>query len=266
MAERMSGLDSVREVRDPKPLRTLGIFISCHGQLEPGPLLSPPLDVRIQKQNLGGLGCKSYRMRSQETFERTALNLLNPDCIVCTQEDYQRFKSEDERDTYGDLIDKDESCEIFLDAPGWIKKKYTFDKTKKFILIAFEGEVINIATCTLEEFNIFLKPSSDRLIPIFKKRDRQGYISTNDIFTIIDIFKSRHRIQFVNMLDESCNVVLSKVVTEKEHRTPEGTTTVRGYFGIPKTEAIEFVRRNPYGGKRRKTKRVRRFYSSSKKW
>jgi hypothetical protein len=133
-------------------------------------------------------------------------------------------------------------------------------------LIAFEGEVINIATCTLEEFNIFLKPSSDRLIPIFKKRDRQGYISTNDIFTIIDIFKSRHRIQFVNILDESCNVVLSKMVTEKEHRTPEGTTTVRRYFPIPKTEAITFVGRNPYGGKRRKTKRVRKFYSSSKKW
>lgn len=267
MAERMIGLDSVPDVNDPKPLRTLGIFISCHGQLEPGPLIPPPLDVRIQKQNLGGLGCKSYRMRSEETFERTALNLLNPDFIGCTQEEYQSFKSYDERDTYGDLIDKDESCEIFLDASGWIKKKYTFDKTKKFILIAFEGKVINIATCTLEEFNTFLnRPSSDRLIPIFRKRDRQGYISTNDIFTIIDIFKSRHRIQFVNILDESCNVVLNKVVTEKEHRTPKGTTTVRGYFGIPKTEAIAYVGRNPYGGKRRKTKRVRRFYFSNKKW
>ena len=261
--EPMNGLDSVDDVRD-RPRRTLGIFISCHGQLEPGPLLPPPLGVRIQKQNLGGLGCKSYRMRSEESFERTALELLNPDFIGCTPDAYQRFKPEDTVDTYGDPIDKAESCEVFLDAPGWIKKKYTFDETKKYIFIAFKGEAMNLATCTLEEFNRFLKaPTSDRLTAIFSKRDQQKYITTNDIFTIIDIFRSRHHIQFVNMLDESCNVVLSKVPTEKEHRTSK--TTVRRHFAIPKTEAIALVGRNPYGGKRRKTKRVRKFYSSSKK-
>ena len=264
--EPMGGLDSVPDVRD-RTRRTLGIFISCHGQLEPGPLLPPPVGVRIQKQNLGGLGCKSYRMRSEESFERTALDLLNPDFIGCTPEAYQRFKPEDTVDTYGDPIDKDESCEVFLDAPGWIKKTYSFDETKKYIFIAFKGEVINIATCTLEEFNTFLKaPTSERLIPIFTKRDKRKCITTNDIFTIIDIFRSRHRIQFVNMLDESCNVVLSKVPTEKEHRTPTGTITVTRHFAIPKTEALALVGRNPYGGKRRKTKRGRRFYSSRKKW
>jgi len=237
--EAMRSLD---DIPDGTETKKIGIYIACHGELIERTVTGPPT-VTIHKQNLGGYGCSSYKVREPSDHRRMAL-LLENELVGCSLEDYQEM-DHGVTDKHGRVIDKEGACERFSSINGqWVLKKYTYDETKRAFIIAFQGKTINMLTCTRQELEEFIGGNPARhqktLDAFFAERGTN--FDTQLLFNLIHLF-SRQGVTVANILDESCNLHIKKRIVPKEQVFSRGN---RGY-----------------GGKR--TKRVHRFYSSSKK-
>jgi len=232
----------------------LGIYIHCHGRLEEKYVKAP---LNITKQNLGGYGCPSYGVRDQKTYNEVAMSLTHG-ITGCSQEEYTHmFKGK--VDTYGQPIDTEESCQLFHGKREWINKRYTFDKSRKYLLFSLFGKVINIVDCSREELENFLGITEnifDKQLSSFFERRIRGTITTEDIFMLINCIKKIHGITKANILDESCNIVKSSEKTTVLHKGAE----VTGNFPIPKSAVFKLRDDAGYGGKR-----SRKRYSKSSK-
>ena len=209
-----------------KPEIKIGIYIACHGELIER-TVNGPRNVTINKQNLGGYGCFSYKVRDDHV--KTAL-LLENELVGCSREEYEDMDHGVE-DKYGVVIDKEGACERFSSMRGsWVLKKYSYDATKRAFIIAFQGRAIDMVTCTRPELEEFIggKPTDLEKVldKFFAVRDK--YFDTQLLFNLIYLFKKRG-VTVANILDESCNVQFKdKKCVPKEEVFPKGP---RGYGG-----------------------------------
>jgi len=238
----------------------LGIYISCHGSLT-GRYINAP-NVKIIKKNLGGYGCPSYPVRHADTFNQVALTLTRG-LIGCTPESYSRFFKPGQKDNYGDIIDTEGSCQLFNGNQEWLCKRYSFDATRKYLLFALDGSIINIVDCAHDELKSFLgisDASIDEMLLEFIEKRSSG-ITTEDIFRFVEILVATRGIERVNMLDESCNIVKADEKTTKVYK---GVRSVTDYFPKPKDQVAKLKEGAGYGGKRtafRKSKRRTKYVS-----
>ena len=208
--------------------KKIGIYIACHGELIERTVDGTP-NVTINKRNLGGYGCFSYKVREPSDHIRTALDLENR-LVGCSLEEYEDMDHGVE-DKYGVEIDKEGACESFSSKNGiWVLKKYSYDDTKRAFIIAFQGRAIDMVTCTRPELEEFIggKPTDLEKVldKFFAVRDK--YFDTQLLFNLIYLFKKRG-VTVANILDESCNVQFKdKKCVPKEEVFPKGP---RGYGG-----------------------------------
>uniref|UniRef100_A0A6C0HZF3 Uncharacterized protein n=1 Tax=viral metagenome TaxID=1070528 RepID=A0A6C0HZF3_9ZZZZ len=245
-AERMKGLDEDDEIK-------IGIYIACHGELIER-TVNGTRNVTINKQNLGGYGCASFKVREPSEHIQTALS-LEKGLVGCSRQEYQAMKK-DERDKRGEEIDTEGACERFSSMRGlWVLKNYSYDATKRAFIIAFQGRTMDMFTCTRPELEAFIlgKPGSlnakDQpfLDDFFTHKDIPvrvpnlfTFFNTQILFNLIYLFNKYQRVNVANILDESCNVQSGR---DRDHVYPRG-------YGVG------------YGGKRtrkyRKSKTKRR--------
>ena len=239
MFERMSGLGE-------KPEKKIGIYIACHGELIER-TVNGPQNVTINKQNLGGYGCPSYKVREPHEHIQTALD-LEKRLVGCSREQYQRMK-DGSIDKHGAEIDTEGACESFSITDGkWVLKRYSYDATKRAFIIAFKGRAMDMVTCTRSELEEFIggEPTDLKykkvLDQFFKVRDTS--FDTQLLFNLIYLFNTHRGVNVANILDESCNVQL-------KHKRP-----------LPREYAFPRELYVGYGGKRtrknRKSKTRRR--------
>jgi len=231
--ERMPTLDEA--VPDEK---TIGIYIACHGELIERKITGPR-NVTIHKQNLGGYGCFSYKVREPSEHVRTAL-LLENELVGCSLKDYESIEH-GKTDKHCIEIDKKGACERFSSKGGsWILKKYTYDATKRSFIIAFQRKTINMITCSRPELETFIGGDLTKykkiLDDFFKVRDT--FFDTQLLFNIIYLFGKRG-VKVANILDESCNVQF-----ENKKRVAKGKVFSRGTSG--------------YGGRRTRKNKTNR--------
>ncbi len=226
--------------------KKIGIYIACHGELIER-TVNGPRNVTINKQNVGGYGCFSYKVRDPSEHIQTALDLEDR-LVGCSVQEYEDM-DHGERDKYGVKIDKEGACESFSSMNGsWVLKKYSYDNTKSAFIIAFQGRAIDMVTCTREELEEFIggylteKKYKDILDKFFAVRHR--YFDTPLLFNLIYLF-SKRGVTIANILDESCNVWFK----DKKH-VPKNEVFSRGISG--------------YGGKR--TRKHRRTTLESPKY
>jgi len=242
--ERMRSLDEDPEIK-------IGIYIACHGELIER-TVNGPRNVTINKQNLGGYGCFSYKVREHSNHIQTALDLQDR-LVGCSSKEYQAMK-EGLKDKYsGAEIDTEGACERFSSMRGlWILKKYSIrDATKRTFIIAFQGIPMDMVTCTRAELEEFIggDPTNETykqiLDEFFLVRGRL-FFDTQILFNLIRLFNKYRGVNVANILDESCNVQL-------KHKRP-----------LPKDYV--FSRRHDvgYGGKR--TRKSRKFTLESPKY
>ena len=227
-----------------KPEIKIGIYIACHGELIER-TVNGPRNVTINKQNLGGYGCFSYKVRDDHV--KTAL-LLENELVGCSREEYEDMDHGVE-DKYGVVIDKEGACERFSSMRGsWVLKKYSYDATKRAFIIAFQESTMDMITCTRAELEAFIggdltNPTDKQILDdFFSVRDT--YFTTQLLFNLIFLFNKHRGVNVANILDESCNVQL-------RHKRP-----------IPRDYAFSRGHDVGYGGKRtrknRKSKTRRR--------
>ena len=236
-AERMRGLGEKPEIK-------MGIYIACHGELIERTVRGPQ-NVTINKQNLGGYGCPSFKVRDDHI--QTAL-LLENELVGCSLEEYQRMMK-DLRDKSGEEIDTEGACERFSSMDGsWILKKYTYDATKRAFIIAFQGRTMYMVTCTRPELEAFiggdLTKDKKILDTFFAVRDT--LFDTQLLFNLIYLFNKHRGVNVANILDESCNVQL------KHKRT------------LPRDDVFLRGRDVGYGGKRTRKRKTKRYSKISK--
>ena len=228
-----------------KPEIKMGIYIACHGELIER-IVNGTRNVTINKQNLGGYGCPSYKVREPHEHRQTAL-ALEKKLVGCSLQEYKSMK-EGLIDKHGIEIDTEGACESFSSMRGlWVLKRYSYDATKRAFIIAFQESTMDMITCTRAELEAFIggdltNPTDKQILDdFFSVRDT--YFTTQLLFNLIFLFNKHRGVNVANILDESCNVQL-------RHKRP-----------IPRDYA--FSRGNSgYGGKRtrknRKSKTRRR--------
>jgi hypothetical protein len=232
--------EAIRPLGDTPEIK-IGIYISCHGELIERTVIGPK-NVIIYKQNLGGYGCSSYKVREPSDHVITAL-LLQDRLVGCSREEYQLMKK-GLIDKHGVEIDTEGACESFSSMSGsWILKKYSYDSTKRAFIIAFQGRSMDMITCSREELEEFIggDPKNEKykkiLDDFFAVRDT--FFDTPLLFNLIYLFNKYQGVNVANILDESCNVQL-------KHKKP-----------IPRDDV--FPRGNSgYGGKRTRKNRKSR--------
>lgn len=192
--------------------KKIGIYIACHGELIER-IVNGTRNVTINKQNLGGYGCPSYKVREPHEHIQTALDLEN-ELVGCSLPRYQRM-NDGLIDKRGAEIDTEGACERFSSMRGfWVLKKYSYDATKRAFIIAFKGRTMDMVTCTRLELEAFiggdLTNPTDKLIldDFFKARD--NYFTTQILFNLIFLFNKHQGVNVANILDESCNVQLGR--------------------------------------------------------
>jgi hypothetical protein len=209
-----------------KPEIKIGIYIACHGKLIEK-TVNGMRNVTINKQNLGGYGCPSYKVREPSEHIQTALSLQDR-LEGCSLQQYQHMKK-GLIDKYGVEIDTEGACESFSSMRGlWVLKKYSYDDTKRAFIIAFQGRPIDMITCTREELEEFIggnliNPTDKKILDdFFKVRDT--FFDTQLLFNLIFLFNKHRGVTVANILDESCNVQL-------KHKRPLSRDDVfpRGY-------------------------------------
>ena len=137
-----------------EPEIKIGIYIACHGELIER-TVNGPRNVTIHKQNLGGYGCPSYKVREPSEHTQIALDLQDR-LVGCSREEYQGMKK-GLRDKHGVEIDTEGACERFSSMRGlWVLKKYSYDDTKRAFIIAFQGRPMDMVTCTRPELEEFI--------------------------------------------------------------------------------------------------------------
>ena len=212
--------------------KQIGIYIACHGELIERIVDGTPY-VTINKQNLGGYGCPSYKVREPHEHIQTALDLENR-LVGYSCQQYQRMK-DGLRDKYGAEIDTEAACESFSSTNGkWVLKKYSYDDTKRAFIIAFQGRAIDMVTCTRAELEEFI--GGEPTDPKYKKvldqffAVRNTFFDTQIVFNLIQLFKKYQGVNVANILDESCNVQLKhKRPIPREYAFPRGYDV--GYGG-----------------------------------
>jgi len=228
--------------------KKIGIYIACHGELIER-TVKDPRNVTINKQNLGGYGCFSYKVRDPSDHIRTALSLEHE------LEGYSFSQYEDidhgVEDKYGVKIDKEGACERFCSTRGsWVLKKYSYDATKRAFIIAFQGRAIDMITCSREELESFiggdLTAEEDKHILDKFFAVRHKFFDTQLLFNLIYLF-SKRGVTVANILDESCNVQF-----KDKKRVPKEDVFPRGPSG--------------YGGKRTRKRKSRKFTLESPKY
>lgn len=137
-----------------KPEKKIGIYIACHGELIER-TVNGPRNVTINKQNLGGYGCPSYKVREPHEHLQIALD-LEVKLVGCSREQYKVMK-DGLIDKYGVEIDTEGACERFSSMRNsWVLKKYSYDATKRAFIIAFQGTTMDMVTCTRPELETFI--------------------------------------------------------------------------------------------------------------
>ena len=194
-----------------KPEIKIGIYIACHGELIER-IVNGPRNVTINKQNLGGYGCPSYKVREQSEHRQTAL-ALEKELVGCSLQEYQSMK-EGLIDKHGAEIDTEGACERFSSMRGsWVLKKYSYDATKRAFIIAFQESTMDMITCTRAELEKFIggnlseedKHILDKFFAV-----RHKFFDTQLLFNLIFLFNKHQGVNVANILDESCNVQLGR--------------------------------------------------------
>lgn len=216
MFEPLPSLEDIPDVRGDQ--LKMGIYIACHGELIERIVEGPP-DVTIHKQNLGGYGCSSYKVKDPSDHKRTAL-LLEKELVGCSVDEYEEM-DHGATDTHGREIDKEGACESFSSRGGtWVLKIYRFDETKRAFMIAFRGKTLDMVECTRKELEEFMGGNPARhkktLDAFFEARATKSF-DTQLLFNLIHSF-SRQGVTIANILDESCNLHFKhkKIVPKKE--------------------------------------------------
>lgn len=210
--------------------KKIGIYIACHGELIER-TVKDPRNVTINKQNLGGYGCFSYKVREPSDHIRTALSLEH-ELVGYSLAQYEDMDHGVE-DKYGVKIDKEGACESFCSTRGsWVLKKYSYDATKRTFIIAFQGRPMDMIACTRAELEAFIggtlseedKHILDKFFAV-----RHKFFDTQLLFNLIYLFNKHQGVTVANILDESCNVQFKdKKCVPKEEVFPRGTS---GYGG-----------------------------------
>lgn len=196
-----------------KPEKKIGIYIACHGELIER-TVNGTRNVTINKKNLGGYGCPSYKVREQSEHRQTALDLENK-LVGCSLQEYQRMK-DGSIDKHGIEIDTEGACESISSLRGsWVLKKYSYDATKRAFIIAFQGRTIDMVTCTRPELEAFIggdltNPTDKQILDDFFKARDDNYFTTQILFNLIFLFNKHQGVNVANILDESCNVQLGR--------------------------------------------------------
>jgi len=215
--DRIPGIDEDPEIK-------IGIYIACHGELIER-TVNGPRNVTINKQNLGGYGCPSYKVREPHEHIQTALD-LEVRLVGCSREQYQRMKDGLKDKHSGAEIDTEGACESFSSMRNsWVLKKYSYDATKRAFIIAFKRRPMDMVTCTRPELEAFIlgKPGhideKDQTIldEFFTHRDTPSrypkiftFFYTQTLFNLIYLFNKYQGVNVANILDESCNVQLGR--------------------------------------------------------
>jgi hypothetical protein len=228
-----------------KPEIKIGIYIACHGELIER-TVNGPRNVTIHKQNLGGYGCASYKVREPSEHIQTALS-LEEELVGCSRQEYQDMKK-GERDKRGEEIDTEGSCERFSSLRGvWVLKKYSYDATKRAFIIAFQGRPMDMVTCTRPDLEAFIggdltNPTDKQILDeFFSVRDT--YFTTQLLFNLIYLFNKHRGVNVANILDESCNVQL-------KHKRPLSRDDV-----FPRRHGVGYGGKRTRKNRKNKTKR-----------
>jgi hypothetical protein len=209
----------------------LGVYINCHGEFLPDFIISKsPPNLNITKKNLSGYGCPAYQISRGSKLgmpieHEVALSLTRHMGICLSEEQYSGIKHTDK---YGDKIDKTKSCEEFT-AKQWVAKTYSMSKGK--IVFALNGRIFDVST-GFANFLTFLTDVGGELpqnesLQIYKvlthlesvfSKNKKNTMDTNTIFNIMYAIQLHTQITNVNMLDESCNVIIDKSQQPLEKR------------------------------------------------
>jgi hypothetical protein len=160
----------------------------------------------------------------------------------------------------------DKSCEIFSNPlNGWVQKRYTYKSKPPYCVfsIAYMDNVIELLHSSLEEFKQFISKlptvSSTINTRMFNNHMEQIYnricntektFYTKDVFLIIHIFKHYYNINTVNILDETCNTIItSEHLPVVDYKLPLNT----GYGGKTNTRKNKIFNKKKSITSRRKS-------------
>ena len=208
--------------------RGIGVYIDSHGIFDVDSagrinIVYPPTGMIINKQNIGGFGCPSYKIPISGDPHEFATSL---ETILFPYNEVEYCKvSHGLYDSHGNKIDKTNSCDRFMGNPKWVKKIFKHDDKLKNMIISFNGKTINLWDAISREDLIFflgipIIDQSEKGVPYIKidqdlddllnafMKQKRNFITTEDLFNIFSIIQMFHGINTVNIFDASCNVVL----------------------------------------------------------
>jgi len=194
-------------VPDTQDDTVVGIWISCHGSIEtPIVKISNIPDVEITKITYSGF-CANTHMPivfNPVIMKTKALSLLHDFRFAFTKSEY--LSSLDRIAT--STLDMENSSTMFTNPPnGWITKSYEGGRNL-MLMISYKNKAIDLFQCSREELHEFINISNPKIAGtinvILTNRDRNQYITTQDLFTLIKIFK-KEGVKTVRIVDESCN-------------------------------------------------------------
>jgi hypothetical protein len=185
-------------------------------------LIAVPDNVNIKKRNVGAFGCETI---SSDKYGWRAFNAtvdaLN-DTFIESDDYIRRFRSYLERKADESVLHYEVGiCSEFKDKSFFLKKKYMFDNNNDSIifLIIKNGkfECINLRNCSVEGMCDFfiLKSYSQSIINKFIGKAEMyveniisnNYITTEEIFDLINDLKIKDHITDVVIYDKTCNTI-----------------------------------------------------------
>jgi len=214
---------------------TLSIGIFTHGRInvdETGaPIVHACPMVRMNKQNVGAYGCLSYGPHSIKddpaNYHEASETLINFDTCFDSKTYIDKYSrpeefAENDRITMTKPLHKTEgACSVFKDFLDCIEKRYSTDPNYQNLIFLTSNDRVNIVSADLKKLKSFFfkykkgdKTDVLKLQEFIDDRDREGIehgekIITPQIFMLIEMARKYLNIQNVNILDKSCNGILS---------------------------------------------------------
>jgi len=256
----------------------VGIYIQCHGgfNADDNPnIICPPPGVTLKKQSRGGYGCLTYGVEHNNPDDYGSVIALG----IAIELAYDTYKMEEhsvyekrKMDFFKGTQDVDRHMEHFCvpgetcisspaesSEPCWRVTNYSPCRRDEpqYLRSAFQIYVdgtryIDLWNCTVDDFILFMRIKSNDEVGLRIQTDvlkaiRNGHITTVDLFNIIHILQLQGYSNF-NIADHACHVVSMK---EEEYMRPSEVTRGETSKSLWK-----------YGGRKRKTKKRRRYLSS----
>lgn len=185
-------------------------------------LMAVPDNVNIKKQNVGAFGCETI---SSDKYGWRAFNAtvdaLN-DTFIGSDYYIRRLRTFLERKADKSVLNFEVGvCTEFKDKQIFFKKRYMFDdKNDSIVFLKIKNgkyECINLRNCSLEgmgDFFISKSYSQSKISDFIRKADmyleniiRNDYITTEEIFELINDIKIKDGITDVVIYDKTCNTI-----------------------------------------------------------